>query len=487
MDAAAAPATTAIRGLDWAVLWDAAHGRHAYARGCDLVFAGNAILHAGPQWPGRAAREIDGAGLMAMPGLINLHSHISYIAVTKGLYEESAVPDAPDPVAGVLHVFGPLMALAEADKPAALSYALAELLLSGCTTVCDLAFPWQGWLDTLAASGIRAYAGVQYASARYTSPNGHTLAYEWDEAGGKRRFAEGLGIAATAAAHPSGRIAPMLVPAQADSCTPELLAESAAAAREHGWPLQTHAAQTRFEVQEILQRHGRTPIAWLGELGFLGPRTILGHAVFTDQHPWIGHHARADLPALAESGATVAHCPTTQTRRGKTLQSFARYRAAGVNMALGTDIFPHNMLDELRCATVMAKVADGDTHALFLDATFHAATVGGATGLGRDDLGRLAPGCRADIVLVDTTHWSMRPMRDPLRSLVFSALDRAVRDVFVDGRQVVAGGRCLTIDIDTAAAALDQAQARMLAGVPGRDRRGRGIDAIIPRCLPMLD
>lgn len=197
-------------------------------------------------------------------------------------------------------------------------------------------------------------------------------------------------------------------------------------------------------------------------------------------------HARDDLPTLARTGATVAHCPTTQTRRGKTLQSFARYRRAGINMAIGTDIHPHNMLDELRCTTVMAKVANGDAHALFVDATFEAATVGGARALNRHDLGHLAAGCRADIVLVDTEHWTMKPLCDPLRRLVFTGLDRPVRHVFVDGIQVVADGACLTIDVEAAAAGLEAAQKRMLGDVPTHDLQGRTIDEIIPRSLPML-
>ncbi len=134
----------------------------------------------------------------------------------------------------------------------------------------------------------------------------------------------------------------------------------------------------------------------------------------------------------------------------------------------------------------MAKGADGDTHALFVDSTFEAATIGGAGALLRPDLGRLAIGCRADIVLIDTGHWTMRPLRDPLRSLVFSGLERPVRHVFVDGAQVVADGRCLTIAVEAAAAGLDAAQKRMLGEVPSRDPLGRSIDAIIPLSLPML-
>ena len=97
---------------------------------------------------------------------------------------------------------------------------------------------------------------------------------------------------------------------------------------------------------------------------------------------------------------------------------------------------------------------------------FEAATIGGARALGRDDIGRLAPGCRADLVLVDVTHPMMRPAHDPVRSLIYAAGDRAIRAVYVDGQKVVENGRVLTMDYPAAAAALHEAQARVKANVP---------------------
>ena len=104
------------------------------------------------------------------------------------------------------------------------------------------------------------------------------------------------------------------------------------------------------------------------------------------------------------------------------------------------------MMEEMRKAAMLARIAARDITAVTTADLFHAATVGGATALLRDDIGRLAPGKKADIVLVDLECPRMQPARDPLRSLIYHAADRAVRDVFVDGQQVVAGGRVLTLD-----------------------------------------
>ncbi|MCS6922325.1 MAG: amidohydrolase family protein, partial [Elioraea sp.] len=187
---------------------------------------------------------------------------------------------------------------------------------------------------------------------------------------------------------------------------------------------------------------------------------------------------------LGETGTTVAHCPTVFLRRGIALRDFGRYRRAGVRLGLGTDTFPHNMLEEMRHAAYVARLMAETPSTLSTADVFEAATVAGAAALGRDDIGRLAPGCRADLVLVDLRHPAMRPVRDPLRSLVYSAAERAVRSVFVDGEEIVRDGRTLTIDLAAAAAELEAAQARMLARVPERDRAHRSIDSLAPTVLP---
>ncbi len=113
--------------------------------------------------------------------------------------------------------------------------------------------------------------------------------------------------------------------------------------------------------------------------------------------------------------------------------------------------------------------------------------VGGASALLREDLGRIAPEAKADLVLVDLDCPAMVPSRDPLRSFIYHAADRAVCDVFVDGRQVVAGGQVLTLDQSAAVGRLRAAQQRMEALAPSRDYRRRTAAEITPLSLPELD
>ena len=181
----------------------------------------------------------------------------------------------------------------------------------------------------------------------------------------------------------------------------------------------------------------------------------------------------------------MAHCPSPFARYGQTLEDFGRYRRAGVNIGLGTDVSPHNLIEEMRLAAILARVAARDIATTSTAAIFHAATIGGAIALGRDDIGRLATGARADLVLVDLANPFMLPARDPLRSLVYTAADRAVQTVFVDGEKVVESGRVLTLDHAEALALLADAQARMEANVPHQDWARRRADEIAPLSLPV--
>jgi 5-methylthioadenosine/S-adenosylhomocysteine deaminase len=151
-----------------------------------------------------------------------------------------------------------------------------------------------------------------------------------------------------------------------------------------------------------------------------------------------------------------------------------------VNLAIGTDTFPHNFVEELRTAAILAQVAAGNAQAATAADIFTAATIGGAQALGRDDLGRLAPGAKADFVMIDLKRPAMRPVYDPVRSVIYAAGERAVRHVFVGGRQVVRDGRALAFNYGEASARLEMVQRRAIEKVPRFDWAGRGAMEIMP-------
>jgi Amidohydrolase family len=162
----------------------------------------------------------------------------------------------------------------------------------------------------------------------------------------------------------------------------------------------------------------------------------------------------------------MAHRPTAFLRRGIVLEAFGRFRAAGVNLGIGTDTFPHNVVEELRTAAILARVAAGQAYVVTAADIFSAATVGGGRVLGRDDLGWITPGAKADFVMVDIAPPAMQPVYDPVRSLVYAASEWAIRHVFVGGQQVVRDVKALAFDYADASARMEMAQRRAIERVP---------------------
>lgn len=480
------PGPILIRDLAWAVLWDASAGAHRYARGVDLLMDGGRIAGIAPHDPAAPPADgvevLDGRALMAMPGLVNLHSHPTTEPAYRGIREDHGVPEQQ-----MTGLYERLIAF-KLDAPgrdAGMRLAYAELLASGVTSVVDLSAPFDTWLDIMRQSGLRVWVGPGFASARWGMTAPQTVTWTWDPPMGRAGLAQAQSWMARAEQDPSGRLTGIVFPAQIDTVEEDLLRESIALAESSGRPFTTHIAQSVVEVREMVRRHGITPIQYAHRLGLLTPRSILGHAIFLDEHPSIRWHGARDLGLIADSGATVAHCPSPFARYGEHLDHFGRYRARGVRMAIGTDVAPHNPIEEMRLAILLARNAANDLAAADTATVFHAATVGGADALGRPDLGRLAEGAMADVVLVSLDHPLMVPVRDPLRSLVFHAADRAVRHVFVGGDWALRDGKPVGLDTREAAGLLADSQRRMLREAPKHDWLKRAGDEIAPLALPV--
>jgi len=472
---------TRIRKARWVIAWNEAESRHEYRNDVDVVFDNDTIVAVDNLYAGEVDVEIDGRDRFVMPGLINVHCHPSSEPLKKGFREEFGNPQ--------MHM-SPLydrafMLQTDAEGSCiGLQFALAELLKSGVTSVVDLSFAYSGWVDTMGASGIRAWIVPSFASSHWSTRNGHSVDYVWDEERGHQLLHEAIDVATEAERHVSGRISAMLGPAQIDTCTEDLLMTTLAAAGDHGWKVHTHAAQSLVEFYEMTRRHGMTPVQWANDIGLLGPDCILAHAMFIDEHSFTHWPGDRDRGLLADTGTGVAHCPGVFARNGQALEDLGGYVRRGVRLGIGTDSFPHNMLEEMRLAAILARVVTSDVTSVSTAEVFHAATVGGADLVGRSDLGRLSVGATADLVLVDVSHPSMMPVRDPLRSLIYTAAERAIRDVFVDGRHVVVDGEVSTIDVASVSERLQLARDRAEANASSHHYAGLTAAEVAPLSLP---
>jgi cytosine/adenosine deaminase-related metal-dependent hydrolase len=455
---------------------------HRYLQNGIVVYEGNTITHVGQTYHGPIDHTIDATGKVVTPGFINTHAHLAGSPLDKSFIEDRGNPQF---YMSGLFEFLPARsgAMTSDDARACVDFSLVELLRSGTTTILEMG----GQSDYVASQaghlGLRAYVGPMYRSGRWYTPDGKRVAYEWDEAAGR----EGLRHAVECIERNQGsyndRIRGFLSPSQVDTCTAGLLQETQRLAEQLNVPVQIHVSQSVNEFQEMLQRNGSTPIAWLRDLGVLGPRVLLGHAIIIGGSSWTNYPA-GDVSIIAEHGCSVAHAPWVFARRGIAMESFQRYLDAGITMTLGTDTCPQNMMQAMRWAAVISKLVDRNTAVGTARDVFNTATLGGATALGRDDLGRIAPGAKADLLLFDGDTLNMAPLRDPVKNLVYYAEMEDLNTVIIDGRPVVEQGRVLAADQQEVARRLQQAGEQMWPRMAEHDWDGRDIDQLSPLTFP---
>ncbi len=459
---------------------------HRYLKDGVVVYEGNTIVHVGTTFDGTADQTIDATGKIVTPGFINTHAHLSGSPLDKSLLEDRGPRQF---YLSGLFEFLPVRGQAQDEEAhhAAIDFSMTELLRSGTTTIMEIGSHGEYVAAAAGEAGLRAYVGQMYRSGAWYTPDGKTVRYRWDED-------EGFGAMDRAVAHIEkitgtydDRIRGFLTPAQVDTCTEALLRRSREAATRMQVPMALHVSQSVNEFNEMVQRHGMTPLEWLREIGFLGPDCILGHCIIVGGGSW-ANYAADDIGILAETGAAVAHAVWVFARRGIALESFSRYLRRGVTMTLGTDTCPQNMIEALRYAVVVSKIVDRSTEMATAADAFNAATLGGAKALGRDDLGRITPGAKADLLIWDAETLNMAPLRDPVKNIVFNAAMEDLRTVIVDGRIVVADGTPrYAKDQRAVARALQAAGERMWSRFPQHEWQGRSVDQMSPQTFPVWD
>ncbi|HEV8439782.1 MAG TPA: chlorohydrolase family protein [Methylomirabilota bacterium] len=455
-----------------------------------VVFEEDRIVHVGRRFEGPVDRRLDATGKLVSPGFVNCHLHAAtnasqavFLDGLKADYFGSNFVGYAAPRRGA-----PVPRVGDRADVAGL-YGLWSALRAGATTILDVGTMPGGveaFTRVAGELGVRAYLGPAFRSAGYAF-DGSRVIWEWNEEQGMAGLERAVAYVTKHDGAYHGRIRAMLYPGQMDTCTLELLKHARRAADELGVPMQFHAAMNLREFHQILERHGKTPIELLDSIGFLKPKTGLGHCVFHNRHSWCHYPYGDDLRRLASSGVTVVHAPYKYAKMGIMFESFERYRALGINIAIGTDTYPQDVIHEMRWAALVCRMADGNFRVGRPQDVFDAATLGGARFLGRDDLGRLQPGAKADIIVVDLRQAHYGAVHDPIKSLVESGHGRDVETVIVDGEILLEAGKALRLDEAALLAAVETEAERLWHAVPEWHWSGKTLDEIAPPSYPVRE
>jgi 5-methylthioadenosine/S-adenosylhomocysteine deaminase len=387
-----------------------------------------------------AVPVVDRSGHVVLPGLHNCHLHSGLL---RGTAESLALWEWLEN-----HVDPAHRALTPEIAEAASWMAYTEGLRGGTTSVLDMWRFMEGSARAAEAIGIRATL-APYTADRYT----------WFESlDTNRRLLETHRVAA------DGRVRTWVGLEHLFYCSPDMFRAAAALAEEFDVGIHTHTSESLWEVQECLRQYGRRPVEVFYERGILGSSTVIAHGVWLDDR---------EVAICATTGAAVTHCPCSNMKLASGPARIGFYRDQGVTVALGTDGEKENnnldMLEEMKFASLLQKVSTLDPTSGDPWDILDMATRSGARALGLDDVtGTIEEGKDADLVAVDLRGLHFVPVmhgRDfnvPAH-LVFTASAHDVSDVWVRGRQLVEGGRVVSVDVAQVAARAQAAAEELFA------------------------
>jgi 5-methylthioadenosine/S-adenosylhomocysteine deaminase len=426
------------------VLNVSAGGEVEIQRDQDIALKGNriqAVEPAGTISPGRAQETMPAQGMLAMPGLINTHSHVPMV-IFRGLAEDVSLEKWFN------EYMWPLESNLQAeDVYWGMLLGLAEMIEAGVTSVADHYFHMDQAAQAVQEAGTRAALSWAVFGNQGQAMLEHSVQFiqRWQGAAG-------------------GRITAWLGPHAPYTCDDNFLSATARRARELDVGIHIHVAETMEQTQASLERRGITPIRVLEKTGVLERPTILAHAVGATP---------SDIQALANAPAGVAHAPKTYLKLAMGTAPLVALRQAGVPVGLATDgAVSNNTLDVWESMRLMAMTQKQDRaspEVMTIPEVLHIATRGSAQviGLG-DQIGVLEPGYLADLILVDMSGPHVQPLHSISASLVYATRASDVQTVIVDGKLIMRDRQLLTLNKVEIIEQVNQSMQRLARRVPSK-------------------
>ena len=421
-------------------------GAHQLLRDASVLVSGDRIVRVEAGRIGGAYARIDARTQLLVPGFISGHTHACTATPTRGLIEGGRRPTYRRPQELVEQ-------LSDGDLDKLTAYNVAELLRGGATTHVEMSLSLrqaQSYVRVAEAWGVRGYPGGMIPGpTRIAAIWGRTddQALLDSEEGTLEEIAANLAFAKEKMDAADGRIRPMMAPHATDTHTPATIEALAAAVKELGTGLHIHLSQGPEETERVRRLWGMTPTQWLDSFGLLDGTVFAAHMGGLD---W-----DVDPPILVERGVVLAHCPSGQGAGGPS-QIYPEALAAGIAVNIGIDTHSNDYLENLKLAVLYGQaryaLRQGSGGPPVTRPTIwtamRGATMVPAAALGRDDIGRIAVGARADLVSIDVSGplvggGALPP--EPLNNLLY-ANGMMVRHVMTDGRIQVLDGRFVADD-----------------------------------------
>jgi len=371
--------------------------------------------------PGDDLKIIAGDGKVVIPGLINLHNHAAM-----SLFRSYA-DDYPLMEWLEKKIFPAEAKLTEEDVYWGTSLALLEMIRGGTTTFVDMYYYMDETARACLDGGIRAvlsqvFIGVNSSEGYNSLQDAIKFVENWQDQAG-------------------GRIITILGPHAPYTCPPEFLKRVLKETEHIKTPIHIHLSESRHEVHESIEKHGKTPVALMNDLGMFERPVLAAHCV---------HLTDEDIDILASKGVGISHNPGSNLKLGNGIAPLKKLLDKGAKVGLGTDGAASNnnldMFEEIRLSSLLQKGLYENPTYITAHEAFSLATRGGAEALKMNNLGVIKEGAKADIAILDFNKPHLQPHNNPVANIVYSASASDVETVIVDGKLLFEKGTFLTLD-----------------------------------------
>jgi cytosine/adenosine deaminase-related metal-dependent hydrolase len=470
---------------------------HVVYRDGEVVYKDNEIIFVGERYGGTVDETVDTGLSIVGPGFIDLEADID---TDHALIDVVTVPDGKRQWCDLGDKYCTEDFYTEDDFRTRQTYSMAQAIRHGITTAMPImGESFHGWgqsyreheimVEAATELGMRLYAGPSFKSYKGVGTG-------YDEERSERSFGDAMRFFEDFDGKNDRLIRGFINPCQIRWTTEDILLRAIRYAESKNAPMRLHACEGLNGWSYIKKLGGNTTIAYFDKIGLLSKNLLIPHTSVA---------LNSELETLARYGISVISTPCAELNWGSALFSFAKYQHYGINLTIGTDSQPLDMIRNMRTARDMDAIChnrglflryreDGSVVDTFADEPdyrqmtmgdfYNAATINGAKALGRDDLGKLATGAKADIIAIDLNDIAVGPYEDPIRTMLISCAGSNVSHTIINGKLLMQDKKLVGIDEDVLMKEAQAVYERFLNFHHEYDRLKRPLEAFFPPTFP---